>query len=572
MAKIDQHYQDELFRLQTIAAEYAKANPSQAGNLVGSGTDPDVERILEGVAFLTAGLKAELEQDQDQLLHNLLQVAAPELLRPLPSTAMLKFSPRSGLKSEMTLSAGTPVSGLNSNGKRCELRTLLPLKLWPIELSNLSFGKSRDHEVGVYKFSLTLNCLQGSLDQLSEKKLPLYLNGNHGVVSKLLNGLLHHCEQFTASWGNKQINTDLPGLNTELLQWPVTEDDAPELPGQRLLQRYFLSPELAQGVNLDFSFIPADSTEKALTLTWYMDSQTDWPKLDLQSVFCLFAVPAINLFIRETPPQVRDYRQPFMPLMPRERTDESLAVYRIKSVRGQLRSQPDAHYYQPFWQQASADDLIYQEQLQSHPVTGELQLSVALNGDLLQGQEVIRAKLFCTNGTEANSLLPGQLTEHTTGSSEMVDFTNLTSTTPYRRVLPTRDMQWQAIQQLCSNLLGGLNLQSLHNGLRQLAVNGSPDSARLQINLKKIEAIKALDVAMSERLISSVLLRGFSLHLSIAGDHFPSKSEMKLFTTMLQQFFLSIVPMNHFCELIITDKQTGEQVQWPPMLGRQSLL
>jgi type VI secretion system protein ImpG len=154
----------------------------------------------------------------------------------------------------------------------------------------------------------------------------------------------------------------------------------------------------------------------------------------------------------------------------------------------------------------------------------------------------------------------------------MVDFTNLTSTTPYRRVLPTREMQWQAIQQLCSNLLGGLNLQSLHNGLRQLAVNGSPDSARLQINLKKIEAIKALDVAMSERLISSVLLRGFSLHLSIAGDHFPSKSEMKLFTTMLQQFFLSIVPMNHFCELIITDKQTGEQVQWPPMLGRQSLL
>lgn len=572
MAKIDLYYQEELFRLQTLASEYARANPSQAGHLVGAGSDPDVERILEGVAFLTAGLKEELEKDQDQLLHNLLQVASPELLRPLPATTVLRFMPRNALKSEMVLAAGTPVSGINNNGKRCEFRTLQPVTLWPLEVSKVAFDKSRDHEPGVYKFTVSLTCTQGDLGQLAGKKLPLYLNGLHGMISKLMGSLLHHLDVFSAQAGERELDLQCPELNTEFMHWPLTSDDIPELPGARLLQRYFLSSELAQSLILDLYQLPADCQEKVLSLTWYLDGQVDWPKLNLAEVVTLFAVPAINLFVRDTPPQIRDHRQLYMPLQPRERSDEKLSVYRILSVQGQFRSEPESHQYLPFWDQVSADDLIYQEQISIHPITGTLQVSVALNGDLLKGQEVIRTRLFCSNGEEANSLQPHQLTEHTTGSSEMVEFTNLTSPTPYRKVLPNRNMQWQAIQQLCSNLMGGLSLQSLRAGLRQLAANGSADNARLQISLKKIDAIHDLTVEHGERLLDAVLVRGFNLHLAVAGDHFPSKSEMKLFLNILQQFFLSIVPVNHFCELSVTDKQTGELVRWPPMLGRKPLL
>ena len=52
----DQHYRDELHRLRQLATNYADKEPELARHLI-PGSDPDVERLLEGVAFLTAGLR-----------------------------------------------------------------------------------------------------------------------------------------------------------------------------------------------------------------------------------------------------------------------------------------------------------------------------------------------------------------------------------------------------------------------------------------------------------------------------------------------------------------------------------
>lgn len=55
------YYIDELTYLRELGREFAIAHPQAAPLLAEAGTDPDVERLLEGFAFLTAQLREKLE-------------------------------------------------------------------------------------------------------------------------------------------------------------------------------------------------------------------------------------------------------------------------------------------------------------------------------------------------------------------------------------------------------------------------------------------------------------------------------------------------------------------------------
>ena len=48
------YYEDELRYLRDVGPEFARANPEMARFLADRGSDPDVERILEGTAFLVS--------------------------------------------------------------------------------------------------------------------------------------------------------------------------------------------------------------------------------------------------------------------------------------------------------------------------------------------------------------------------------------------------------------------------------------------------------------------------------------------------------------------------------------
>lgn len=574
MAKIDRHYQDELNRLHEMAAEYSALNPSQAGYLAGTSTDPDAERILEGVAFLTAGLRAELEKDQTQLLQNVLQVASPDLLRPLPSVTLMQFKGRPALKEQLFLDAGTPVAGTAPlSDKRCEFRTLTPASVLPVEIKEAVYRKSNEQESGAHCLSIRFSCVFGDSSDLAGRAVPLYLNVTQAFAARMLDAMLDHCEGAEVIWPDQQRDKlELPQWNTELMQWTFLHDEQPELPAQRLARRFFTAPELAQGVSFTLPQSAESKSSSEFTVQFYFNRLADWPKADLNKVLRLNVVPAANLFTRDAPPRVRDMRQTYMPLSPRQRDDEQLSVYGIQQVSGQYRSMSESHQYLPFWQQAVSDTYRYQEQLTAHPVTDELELSVALGGDARDEQEVIKARLYCTNGVDASSIPPGGINTYISGSPELVQFENLTSPTPYRKALSSEQQYWQAVRQLSGNLMGHLTTERLQAALKELVLQASPDRARQQINMKKVDAIRTVNLVMGDRLVSAMSVRGYEVDLLLAGDHFPTKAEMHLFARLLQQFFISMVPVNYFCLLKVTDQQTGELIEWPAMLGRKPLL
>ena len=85
------HYQSELTALRQLGKRFAERSPALAPFLGQSGRDPDVERLLEGFAFLSGRLRQKLDDELPVLILSLMILLWAMYMRPLPSFIMLQF-------------------------------------------------------------------------------------------------------------------------------------------------------------------------------------------------------------------------------------------------------------------------------------------------------------------------------------------------------------------------------------------------------------------------------------------------------------------------------------------------
>src|SRR5690554_7123954 len=104
------YYQSELSALRQAGKRFAERNPALAPFLGQSGRDPDVERLLEGFAFLTGRLRQKLDDELPELTHSLMHLLWPNYMRPLPSLSMLQFDPLSRAGPAVPVPRHTPVA------------------------------------------------------------------------------------------------------------------------------------------------------------------------------------------------------------------------------------------------------------------------------------------------------------------------------------------------------------------------------------------------------------------------------------------------------------------------------
>jgi len=93
----NKYYQEELAFLRDLGEEFAAAHPEVAHMLSGAGSDPDVERLLEGFAFLTGRIRQKLDDELPELTHTLIRLLWPHYLRPIPALSIVEFTPRPGV-------------------------------------------------------------------------------------------------------------------------------------------------------------------------------------------------------------------------------------------------------------------------------------------------------------------------------------------------------------------------------------------------------------------------------------------------------------------------------------------
>ena len=88
------YYNAELAYLREMGAEFAARYPGVAGRLALEAdkcADPHVERILEGVAFLTARVRHKIDDEFPEITESVLQILYPHYLAPIPSMSIVQF-------------------------------------------------------------------------------------------------------------------------------------------------------------------------------------------------------------------------------------------------------------------------------------------------------------------------------------------------------------------------------------------------------------------------------------------------------------------------------------------------
>ena len=83
----NRYYQEELQNLRERAREFSAVHPAAAPMLGGQSSDPDVERLLEGVAFLTGLLRRKLDDELPEVIRG----ACGCGLSTLPETDPVRF-------------------------------------------------------------------------------------------------------------------------------------------------------------------------------------------------------------------------------------------------------------------------------------------------------------------------------------------------------------------------------------------------------------------------------------------------------------------------------------------------
>ena len=261
------YYNEELRHLREMGAEFAQAFPKIAARLGMEGlevTDPYVERLLEGFAFLAGRIQLKLDAEFPRFTQRLLEIIYPQFLAPTPSMLIARLDPD---LSDPTLAQGPRVlrgSVLVSRAGKagvtaCEFRTAHELRLWPLELTHAEyFTHAADlplaglPEWRRYRSGLRLRLrATAGLDftKLELQNLALHFTGVEDIAYRL-NELV--CDATLgvlvqpATRGSGRFEV----LDADCVGRVGFEDDEALLPpglrgfeGYRLLQEYFAFPQ-----------------------------------------------------------------------------------------------------------------------------------------------------------------------------------------------------------------------------------------------------------------------------------------------------------------------------------------
>ena len=117
---LDRYFQSELSALRQLGRRFSERNPALAPFLGEAGQDPDVERLLEGFAFLTGRLRQKLDDELPELTHSLMHLLWPHYMRPIPAFSILQFDPLKRAGPSVRVARDTAVQSAPSSAPCCQ--------------------------------------------------------------------------------------------------------------------------------------------------------------------------------------------------------------------------------------------------------------------------------------------------------------------------------------------------------------------------------------------------------------------------------------------------------------------
>ncbi len=575
----NRYYQQELSYLRELAAAFSKAHPSLAPSLSGPSSDPDVERLLEGVAFSTGLLRQKLDDELPEIIHGLTDLVIPHYLRPIPSASVVTFIPKPALNGKISVPKGTTVASVPVEGTSCIFQTAFDIEAWPMHLKNAVISEESGRLIRI-RLDLSLSGM--GLNAWDTDKLRFYLGGEYARAADLYLLLNRYVRSIslspkqggeTVTLGQEYLRPAGFAPHESLIPYP-----GQSFPIYRILQEYFLLPQKFLFLDLrglDKWKNRGSGTEFEICFELY--DPPFFPQQIRPDSFSLFTCPVVNIFRHSADPISLDHRMPEYPVRPSGKNDKHFQVYSIDNVTGIVQGTVQKKHYVPFELFPSQEEgyAAYQVVRKISPVDNRANVYLTLpytRGAEPTAREILSIELSCTNGNLTENLQIGDISRPTSDSPILLDFKNILTVTPSVQPPLGNDALWRFLSHLSVNYLPLADARNLKEMLNLYIFPGSRDKARVAANSKRISGIENITVTPENRLISAYMMRGQKIRMDLRLDHFACIGDMFLFASVLNRFLSGYTSINTFTRLSVRDIISGEVYQWKPRIGITALL
>lgn len=628
------YYNQELGHLREMGAEFAREFPKIAARLGMEGievTDPYVERLLEGVAFLAARVQVKLDAEFPRLSQRLLEIVYPNFVAPTPAMLMLQLQPdpnEPNLARGFRLPRGTALRKsrterpADSAGRRgeddrapVEFRTGHPLTLWPIEIAEAQyFTYAPDLPLASLPAGprvrggvrLRLRATAGlTFAEMDLDRLRLFLGGNDETAYRLYE--LFHAAALGIAIGPAERpwrwhHWAGPGA----VRRAGFEDDEALLPvaprmfqGYRLLQEYFAFPQRFLFVDLcDLApGVKRHTGTELEVVVLFERGDAHLENLVDAANFALHCTPAINLFPKRADrihlsDAVNEYH-----VVPDRMHPLDYEVFEVTEVTGYSAGNAVETRFLPFYaafhtegEEHSAYFTLQREPrllteaqrrdgFRSSYIGSEAFLSLVdaheapFSGELRQ----LAVTALCTNRD-----LPLQMPLGYGATDFLLETAAPVASIralkgPSRPYSPVweRGAEWKFINNLAFNYLSLVDTDpeqgaaALRTVLEQYAPTTDPATRR------QIDGVRSVRVGPVVRRLPApgpiAFGRGLRVELEVDELAFQGASAF-LFGCVMEKFFARHASINSFTETVLRSRARGEVKRWVPRWGDRAIV
>jgi type VI secretion system protein ImpG len=607
----EKYFREELDYLRQLGKLLAKEKPHLAPFLAEKEADPDVERLLEGFAFLSGNLRSRIEDEFPELTHSLLNMLWPNYLRPTPSMTVMEFIPDpKTVTTAFLVEAGSQVmsdsgkiTGQMLEGSPSEpvpaCKFTLGRGVWLLPLSISDVTSNNSHKQGSVDITF-LSSKQQEMRSLDFDKMRLWLGNDDNYTRYQL--YLWLCEYIThAELIVGEIAIRLPDFRLSPVGF--TKQDA-LLPypknvysGYRILQEYlcYLDSFFFFDVEGIHSLTEGLMAEEFILRLHFSRPLPPDIKLRQDSIR-LYCTPAVNLFTEHAEAIVLDETSTEYLLEAHHKLAECYDIFSVDNVEsGWQRENEDGkaadnmtRSYTSF--ESFQHQVEYSQQREALYYRVKTQPSLSYQGfehhiSFVHGDgavqkrsysgenhEIASVALTCTNRDLPSQLKTGDICRANGKEPAIASFRNVTR--PSLPLYPVLDgsLHWSLLSNMSLNYLSLLDIDALKQILRTYDLPGihHPQAARL--SQQKLDAMEQIETHPVDHLFKGVPVRGLASTLYIRQAPFVCEGDLYLLGTVLSHFFSLYCSINSFHELKVVNIDNQECYEWPERIGQHALI
>lgn len=573
------YFRDELNYIKQLAQENANDSTIFHDFLSSFENESDIEYLFEHFAFLMAKLHQNIDDAFPKITQNLLSRVWPTPIRPIPSTSILQFIPKSA--DIHHLSKGSEVKSIPIQGENCIYRIVRDTVIIPLEVRNCNLTNTPSG----CKMCLKIKWNGSLTEKKTWKTLPIdfFLSTDTHIAGLLQLWFQQYLTSVTVIQQDKIFTLSQNVISNfeptpEKLILPL---ELPLFWRLQLLQEYFYLPHVNDFLTIDLRHeLPEIELDEDNTFT--LTFQFNMPlmttlHLDKSSSFLTNCVPIINLINDKTPllkfeEEKSDYT---LQLTNKNNIFQINEIYSPLEPAKQIQRGEKQKYFAITHFSTncfSKENHIYYQNMFKNSVSGKAKSVITFINS--KGESVIDfphenyiCDITATNGDKVNLLTIGDIQLPTQTISSSLVFSNITKPTTEIPPIVDSHQHWSIISHLSLSTLFLTDINAIKQLISDLNYHGYLNAPLKRKRDKELEGIVDLKTRAIDWLFNSDMKRGIEMVITLNPECFEDEGDMYRFGLIIANVFPFCVTSNNFLMIKIINQYTQRIWELTPIHG-----